>query len=82
LKWYKIQNRSQKNSHSCVPLKAPKHEIFGSGVFKQIIPIWKGDLGTRPEIQEVYGFGLKIEILNAKCCKIPPNVKEIFNILI
>jgi hypothetical protein len=28
------------------PLKGPKHEIFGSGFFTLIKPIWIGDLGT------------------------------------
>jgi hypothetical protein len=55
---------------------------IGSGVFSQMRPVWVGDLGTRPEIQKVYGFGMKIEILNAKCCKIHPDVNEFFNILI
>jgi hypothetical protein len=27
----------------------PKLEIFGSGVFTQIRPVWVGDLGTRPK---------------------------------
>ncbi len=31
------------------PLKGPKREIFDSGVFAQIRPIWIGDLGTRPK---------------------------------
>jgi hypothetical protein len=30
-------------------LKGPKLEIFGSGVFTQIRPVWVGDLGTRPK---------------------------------
>jgi hypothetical protein len=30
-------------------LKGPKREIFDSGVFAQIRPIWIGDLGTRPK---------------------------------
>jgi hypothetical protein len=30
-------------------LKGPKHEIFGSGVFIQIRPVWVGDSGTRPK---------------------------------
>jgi hypothetical protein len=29
--------------------KVPKLEIFGSGVFTQIRPVWVGDLGTRPK---------------------------------
>ncbi len=28
-------------------LKGPKHEIFGSGFFTLIKPVWVGDLGTR-----------------------------------
>jgi hypothetical protein len=28
--------------------KCPKQEIFGSGVFAQIRPLWVGDLGARP----------------------------------
>jgi hypothetical protein len=32
-----------------VSLKGPKREIFDSGVFAQIRPIWIGDLGTRPK---------------------------------
>jgi hypothetical protein len=27
MKYYKIQNRSQKNSHSCVPLKGPSTRL-------------------------------------------------------
>jgi hypothetical protein len=34
---------------SFVYLKGPKREIFDSGVFAQIRPIWIGDLGTRPK---------------------------------
>ncbi len=30
-------------------LKGPKCEIFDSGVFAQIRPIWIGDFGTRPK---------------------------------
>ncbi len=30
-------------------LKGPKCEIFDSGVFAQIRPIWIGDLGIRPK---------------------------------
>jgi hypothetical protein len=30
-------------------LKGPKLEIFGSGVFIQIRPVWIADLGTRPK---------------------------------
>ncbi len=31
------------------PLKGPKREIFGLGIFAQIRPIWIGYLGTRPK---------------------------------
>jgi hypothetical protein len=31
------------------PLKGPKIEIIGSGVFTQIRPVWVGDLGSRPK---------------------------------
>ncbi len=34
---------------SWLTLKGPKREIFDSGVFAQIRPIWIGDLGTRPK---------------------------------
>jgi hypothetical protein len=27
-------------------LKGPKHEIFESGFFTQITPVWLGDMGT------------------------------------
>jgi hypothetical protein len=47
MKQYKSQNRSQKNSHSCVPLKGPKHEIFVAGIITEIRPV--GDLETRPK---------------------------------
>ncbi len=30
-------------------LKGPKLEIFGSGVFALIRPVWIGDLGIRPK---------------------------------
>jgi hypothetical protein len=30
-------------------LKGPKLEIYSSGVFTQIRPVWVGDLGTRPK---------------------------------
>jgi hypothetical protein len=36
----------QHSSHERVPLKGPKHEIFGSGFFTLIKAIWIGDLGT------------------------------------
>jgi hypothetical protein len=35
-----------RNSSEVHPLKGPKHEIFGSGFFTLIKPIWIGDLGT------------------------------------
>jgi hypothetical protein len=31
---------------ACIALKGPKYEIFGSGFFTLIKPIWIGDLGT------------------------------------
>jgi hypothetical protein len=40
-------------------LKGPKLEIFGSGVFTQIIPVWVGDLGTRPKNPKFVWFRLK-----------------------
>jgi hypothetical protein len=43
-------------------LKGPKHEIFGSGVFRQIRPVWVGALELGQKIQKTYGFGLKIAI--------------------
>jgi hypothetical protein len=41
-------------------LKGPKLEIFGSGVFAQIRPIWVGDLGTRPKNPTMGCLCLKI----------------------
>jgi hypothetical protein len=41
-------------------LKGPKLEIFGSGVFTHIRPVWVGDLGTRPKNPNWDGLGLKI----------------------
>ncbi len=38
-------------------LKGPKLEIFDSGVFSQIRPVWVGDLGTRPKIHNWGFFG-------------------------
>ncbi len=38
--WISVRNRL---------LKGLKREIFDSGVFAQIRPIWIGDLGTRPK---------------------------------
>jgi hypothetical protein len=35
------------------------------GVFTQIIPVWVGDLGTRPKIQKNYGWSLKFKFLSA-----------------
>jgi hypothetical protein len=43
-------------------LKGPKHEIFGSGVFTQIRPVWVGALELGQQIKKIYGFGLKITI--------------------
>jgi hypothetical protein len=34
-------------------LKGPKLEIFGSGIFTQIRPVWVGDLGTRPKTRKI-----------------------------
>jgi hypothetical protein len=36
-------------SLTLIMLKGPKLEIFGTGVFTQIRPVWVGDLGTRPK---------------------------------
>ncbi len=36
-------------------LKGPDHEIIEHGVFTQISPVRVCDLGTRPNIQKVYG---------------------------
>ncbi len=47
-------------------LKGPKLEIFGSGIFTQIRPVRVGDLGTKPKISKVYGFGMKIAADSAK----------------
>jgi hypothetical protein len=38
-------------------LKGPKLEIFGSGVFTQIRPVWVGDLGTRVVDPDPYSIG-------------------------
>jgi hypothetical protein len=43
------KNLKKKKSCDTVSLKGPKCEIFDSGVFAQIRPIWIGDLGTRPK---------------------------------
>ena len=40
-------------------LKGPKLEIFDSGVFTQIRPVWVGDLGTRPKTFKSVWFGLE-----------------------
>jgi hypothetical protein len=32
-----------------LPLKRPKLETFGSGVFTQIRPVWVGNFGARPK---------------------------------
>ncbi len=44
-------------SHACVPLKGPKREIFGLGIFAQIRPIWIGYKGTRPKNLKKLRFG-------------------------
>jgi hypothetical protein len=40
-------------------LKGPKLEIFDSGVFTQIRPVWVGDLGTRPKTMKSVWFWLE-----------------------
>ncbi len=45
------------------PLKGPKREIFDSGFFALIRPIWIGDLGTRPKNYKFWCLGLKVAIL-------------------
>jgi hypothetical protein len=40
-------------------MKGPKLEIFGSGVFAPIKPVWVGDLGTRPKNAQLGWFYLK-----------------------
>ncbi len=50
MKKYKFQNRSQKNSHSCVPLKVPKREIFDRSDFPDFCTIkslHEGDFGVK-----------------------------------
>jgi hypothetical protein len=44
--------------HFTLPLKGPKHEIFGSGVFTQIRPVCVGDIGTRPKNPKKFWFRL------------------------
>jgi hypothetical protein len=44
-------------------LKGPKLEIFGTGVFAQIRPVWVGDLGTRPKYSKLGWFRPEIVIL-------------------
>ena len=39
----------QKSKEITKELKGPKCEIFDSGFFALIRPIWIGDLGTRPK---------------------------------
>ncbi len=43
-------------------------EIFGSGVFTQIRPVWVGDLGARPENPKLGWFRSENRqfVLNAK----------------
>jgi hypothetical protein len=48
-----LGSRDSSFSFPSMPLKGPKLEIFGSGVFTQIKPVWVGDLGTRPKIQKL-----------------------------
>jgi hypothetical protein len=44
----------EKSSVQSVPfiqyLKGPKREIFVTGIFTEIRPVWVGDLETRPKI--------------------------------
>jgi hypothetical protein len=45
-------------------LKGPSLRYSAPGFLcTQIRPVWVGDLGTRPKIQQWDGFGLKIAIL-------------------
>jgi hypothetical protein len=37
-------------------VKGPKLEIFGSGVFALIRPVWIDDLGTRPKNQKILWY--------------------------
>jgi hypothetical protein len=39
-----------------IPLRGPKHEIFGSRIFMHSKPVWVGDLGTRPKKQSFDGL--------------------------
>jgi hypothetical protein len=50
-------NGNNHMSHQSLILKGLKLEIFGSGVLTQIRPVWVGDLGTRPKIQNFDGLG-------------------------
>jgi hypothetical protein len=61
MKQYTIQNRSQKNSHSCVPLKGSRPEQVGSVVFMQSKPVWVDELGTWIFLY-IFGFGLMFSI--------------------
>ncbi len=45
-----------KTYHEPVPLKGPKNEIFGSGRFTQMRPLWVGDLGTRSNNPKLVWF--------------------------
>jgi hypothetical protein len=44
-------------------LKGPMHDIFGSGVFTLITPVWVGDLESSRKISKNLGFCLKFAIL-------------------
>jgi hypothetical protein len=46
--------------HARAPLKGPKREIFGLGIFAQIRPIW--NLGTRAKNPKKLGLGPKISL--------------------
>ncbi len=41
--------QSEKSIVEVWDLKGPKREIFDSGFFALIRPMWIGDLGTRPK---------------------------------
>ncbi len=45
-------------------LKGPKLEIFGSRVFTKLRPVWWVTQELNRKIQNLDGFGLKIDILN------------------
>ncbi len=44
-----MKKTRSKKSRDTVPLKGLMIEIFGSGVFTQIRPVWVGAFGTRPK---------------------------------